>query len=639
MNHIMNHFSKTAITILLFLIPAGGFARPVSLPDNSRQVTITPELEYFEDRGGEATINDITAHEIEWQKSGQNKLKFGYTDSTYWFRFTSREDKRELYLEIDNPSLDLIEVYREDGAGGFTVSRAGDSIPFREREIRSAIPVFKIGSGAGEIYLKIDTEDRLMFSARLLSGETAFQTGVSALHWSYYGLMLVMLLFNLMILVYTGTRSYLYISGIITGWLLMQFSYDGYAFRFLWPELEFLNNGVFPFSIALVGIASALFIQSFIGTKRDFPIVHRILDVNIGIYSVFIVLVLTGVPGVIIYLLYFVIYVVLANFSFSLFFFFRGNRQARFLLAAFTINFIANIVGSLEVISILDTDTAPFITKFSTSIMIFLLTIGLADELNQARKKLQVSEERIRRKNLELQSANEELSATNEEFEAQNEELIRAYGELEEQEKRVKDSLEEKEILLKEIHHRVKNNMQIISSLLSLQEKKIHDKRDIELFRDSQGRIRTMAMIHEMLYQSTDFAHVSMDSYVRSLVDMIREQTGVVGENIEFVIDIHDISLGIDRAIPCALMINELVTNAMKHAFPDGTNGTITISMDSDRDSCVISVADNGIGMARPPDMSGSETLGFILVTALAKQLKGTVEVDIDRGTRFTVSF
>ncbi len=204
-------------------------------------------------------------------------------------------------------------------------------------------------------------------------------------------------------------------------------------------------------------------------------------------------------------------------------------------------------------------------------------------------------------------------------------------------EDRIKSSLFEKEVLLKEIHHRVKNNMQIISSLLSLQSSAIHDDRDADLFRESQGRIRSMALVHEKLYRTPDLAHVEMRSYILSLADQLMRS---YGSDVVVDVETDGIVLGVDIAIPCGLILNELVVNALKHAFPDGRKGRVRIVLSQQGDdSCRLVVQDNGVGLPSDVDPSTTGSLGLGLVQALTEQLQGTVEINRTEGTTFTVCF
>ena len=203
----------------------------------------------------------------------------------------------------------------------------------------------------------------------------------------------------------------------------------------------------------------------------------------------------------------------------------------------------------------------------------------------------------------------------------------------------VKTSLREKEVLLKEIHHRVKNNLQITSSLLRLQAARIPGDEARQLLRDSQDRIRSMALVHEMLYRSHDLARVDFGEYARSLVQQLLRSYGVDARQVKHTIDIEHILLGVDEAVPCGLIINEIVANSLKHAFPANRAGRIWVRMEADERRCTIRVGDDGVGFSEEVDFLQTQTLGLQLVRTLTDQLEGTVSLSRQAGTEFTVSF
>ena len=206
-------------------------------------------------------------------------------------------------------------------------------------------------------------------------------------------------------------------------------------------------------------------------------------------------------------------------------------------------------------------------------------------------------------------------------------------------EQRISSSLQEKEILLKEIHHRVKNNMQIISSLLNLQSIKINDPGDLELFQASQNRVYSMSLIHEQLYESENLAEINFQDYIRELVSHISDTYLTPEDNINFDIKAENAFFGIDKAIPCALMVNELLSNAVKYAFPARpAAGKVEIIL-KHQQQYVLTVRDNGIGLPDGFDPKQPDGLGYQLITALIDQLEGELLAESDSGTVITITF
>lgn len=218
--------------------------------------------------------------------------------------------------------------------------------------------------------------------------------------------------------------------------------------------------------------------------------------------------------------------------------------------------------------------------------------------------------------------------------------VVRDITERKKADEQISSSLKEKEMLLREIHHRVKNNMQVISSLLSLQSEQIKDKNYLEMFKDSKNRVLSMSLVHENLYQSKDLAKIDFNAYIKDLANNLLQSYGMTGK-IAFNINVDEVSLGVDSAIPCGLIINELITNSLKHAFPNGREGEIKIIiLKTNENEMELIVGDNGVGMPEGIDFRKTESLGLHLVTMLAEnQLNGTINLNRNKGTEFKIEF
>ena len=200
-------------------------------------------------------------------------------------------------------------------------------------------------------------------------------------------------------------------------------------------------------------------------------------------------------------------------------------------------------------------------------------------------------------------------------------------------------ALKEKEMLLGEIHHRVKNNLQIIHSLLDLQAMQTDDARLGEMLRESQGRLRSMALIHQTLYKSQDFAAVNFQLFLNELFPMLTDSYALVAEQIHHHVNATGARLPIGSAIPCGLIVNELVANALKHGFRDGRAGNIWIDAAQSGEEITISVGNDGTPLLASFDSSGTNTLGMRLVHLLVEQLHGSLEVQRADPVRFTIRF
>ncbi|MCD6163716.1 MAG: PAS domain S-box protein [candidate division Zixibacteria bacterium] len=218
--------------------------------------------------------------------------------------------------------------------------------------------------------------------------------------------------------------------------------------------------------------------------------------------------------------------------------------------------------------------------------------------------------------------------------------VVRDITERKQTEQQIKTSLKEKEVLLKEIHHRVKNNLQVITSLLNLQSKNIKDKEALIMFRDSQSRVKSMALIHEKLYQSKDLARIDFSEYTRNLTNYLMRSFENNSISIKLYLNVDKIMLGVDTAVPCGLIINELFSNSLKYAFKDRENGEININFsENDDGKYILTVSDNGSGFKGKADLQTTDSLGLQLVSTLTRQLGGVIQLDAEKGTKFSVIF
>lgn len=208
-----------------------------------------------------------------------------------------------------------------------------------------------------------------------------------------------------------------------------------------------------------------------------------------------------------------------------------------------------------------------------------------------------------------------------------------------EAEQRLGDSLREKEVLLQEVHHRVKNNMQVISSLFSLSSTQQVNPAVAAMLKENQNRVQSMALVHEKLYRKSDLSRVDFRDYLHDLITHLFRSFGAVGR-VHYVLNTEPVNLAVDYAIPCGLIANELLSNALKHAFPQGRNGTVTIDLHSlDNGDIVLGVSDDGAGLPIGFDGSQGNTLGLQLVNTLTSQVNGKLEVCREPQTTFTLTF
>ena len=207
---------------------------------------------------------------------------------------------------------------------------------------------------------------------------------------------------------------------------------------------------------------------------------------------------------------------------------------------------------------------------------------------------------------------------------------------------RLEDALHEKTVLLNEVHHRVKNNLQVVTSLLNLQAEHAADPHVRAILGESCGRVKAMSLTHQLLYQRKDFSHLDLAEYLQRLVQSIRASYRVAGGRIELLLDLpgEGLHLDLERSIPCGLLINELLTNAFKHAFPAERSGKVMVRLvEESGEQICLSVSDDGIGLPPDSELAQGSSLGLQLVPLLVEQLHGTLVIEREGGTRFSARF
>ncbi len=272
----------------------------------------------------------------------------------------------------------------------------------------------------------------------------------------------------------------------------------------------------------------------------------------------------------------------------------------------------------------------------------FMGVLGYDRDITE-RKRAEVELRKYRDQLEELvKERTNKLIAANEELQQEISERKRAEEELIIKEKLVKASLEEKEVLLKEIHHRVKNNLQIISSLLSLQSSYIEDEKALSVFKNCRERVRTMGLVHEELYRSSTLSRIDFREYIKRLTRHLFDSYSLNPGQVNLKVDVQDVYFDIETTIPLGLIINELITNTLKYAFPGGRRGELRIRLQNyneDGYPYLLVVSDDGVGLPSGIDFSKTDSLGMMLVNTLVKQLRGILTYNSEDGTTFTIKF
>lgn len=210
-------------------------------------------------------------------------------------------------------------------------------------------------------------------------------------------------------------------------------------------------------------------------------------------------------------------------------------------------------------------------------------------------------------------------------------------AEREDAERAIKQALLEKDLLMTELHHRVKNNLAVIAGLFSLKIDSVHNEDAKNVLTESRNRVRSMALIHNRLYKSNNFADVDFEQYVYELITEIKSSYPAISDSVEIEVELSSTTLNVNTAIPCGLILNELLTNCYKHAFRNREKGIISVSFKNDHNKITLIVKDNGVGLS--PEFEKSESLGITVIQSLSEQLEGVYKFTNDNGTRFELNF
>ena len=222
-----------------------------------------------------------------------------------------------------------------------------------------------------------------------------------------------------------------------------------------------------------------------------------------------------------------------------------------------------------------------------------------------------------------------------------NQQLLGAGVELRNKQVELERTLREKTVLLQEVHHRVKNNLQVMASIISLQASRLENPETIKIFNDLRGRIHSMASVHDQLYREERFSDIEFSEYIRNISADLFRLYSITSDRIALDLDVSVGAIALDQAVPCALMLNEMITNCLKYAFPDGREGVLAINFALNRadNMFVLCVKDNGIGLPHAFNANECTSLGMTLLNALVTQLNGSLEIESNNGTSFSIKF
>jgi len=612
------------VTVLLFFCTLLFSENYIDVSDPKSYVLHEHYL-YLEDKIGNLTYEETLTkdiqkrfHPLEGRSAG-----FGLTKSDFWIKVPLQNPHNfpiSRLLKFDYPLLDRVTFYQSNPDGTYSMKISGDSIAVALHEKKDENIVFSLvmQPHAKEVlYFHIHSMSSMDLQLYLMDNDQYYTSQVTktALLGIFYGGASIMILYNFFLFLSIREESYFYYVIFQIANILTLLALSGVALRYLWPSYPDINNVIIPFLIVLAHVLAIMFTRTYLDTKRLLPKQDKML-LAILVFSI-VILMLTAVldyyHGIILSVV--VLFVTTPSlFTVGLIAYFRYKvRASKFYMIAWILLLIGTTLTGLKNIGLMPIN---FLTIWGTQIGVFfellLLSFGLADRINVIRSEKDRFQDEAAQKAKVLtdilRKSKDELA---QEVKERTFELYMANLEL-------RKSITAKEALFKEVHHRVKNNLQVIISMMWLQRKRTDNEAVHTLIDDSTARLQSMAMIHEMLYQSNDIAMVKLDEYLQSLVDLCRRNT--LGESVQIVSRLQPLEITMDTAVTMGLICNEVLSNVFKHAFRTHETGNRLFVRCEQRGNRIrFRIKDNGIGFEG--FSQNKKCIGIMLVHSLAEKL------------------
>lgn len=601
------------------------FAQNYIDASNSDYYPLHKHYLYLEDKSGKLTFEEILTMGIQNQFHPLNgrSAGFGLTKSDFWIKVPLQNRQNyplKRLLKFDYPLLDQVTLYRIKPNGTYTCKVSGDSITvaLHEKKDENIVFVLDMQPHSKEtLYFHVHSMSSMDLQLFLMNEDEYYASEITktALLGIFYGGAAVMILYNFFLFLSIREENYFYYVIFQVVNILTLLALSGAALRYLWPDSPEINNTIIPFLIILAHILAIMFTRTFLDTRALLPKLDKVLlgILFFSIIMLFFTVVIDYFHGLILSVI--VLFVTtLSLVSVGLLAHFRYNvRASKFYLIAWVLLIVGTTLTALKNIGVLPIN---FFTVWGTQIGVFcellLLSFGLADRINVIRLEKERFQDEATQKAKVLTDillkSKDELAK---EVKERTFELYMANLEL-------RKNITAKEALFKEVHHRVKNNLQVIISMMSLQRRRTYDNAVHTLIDDSTARLQSMAVIHEMLYQNNDIAMVNLEVYLRSLIDLCRRNT--LGGSVQITSGLQPIEITMDLAVSMGLICNEVLSNVFKHAFKSSETGNKLFVRCNQHDNRItLRIKDNGIGFEG--FTQNKKCIGVMLVHSLAEKL------------------
>jgi len=575
---------------------------------------------FLEDKDSVYTIDEVKQkYQNDFKKLEKNVHTHILTNSSFWYRFdinNKTQEQIEKYFVFEIPWLDEIDIYifNKDEK---THYQLGDKLNFENRSIKTNLlnQKHQFESGISNVYIKVKTDDPFLTPLLLLDKEQFLKKIYKShiIEFAIFCVVVVMILFNFILYFIIKDSVYIYYVLFLSSFVFMCSSYNGFIFQFLLNNYPLLVNWLHALGIFSFSLTGIMFTRSFLDLKTLHPKIDKTVRFLIVIVAclIFSGFIISYHQYVTISIYVAVFYGFIAIFL-GLYSYLKKNKQALFFLVGTLFGVLGTIITAFNAISYI-----PFSWGFYKAVdfgIIFdaiLLSIALANRYNILYKNLKDTEQKLLVLNDNLEDKVETRT------------------------KQLHQQLKNRDILLKELSHRVKNNLQIITAFLSMDMYKVDDLEGKEVLRKNLQRIKSIAILYEKFLESKDLDNICLQEYVDEIIKEF--ETSFSNKKVIYKLSISEVFLKSEVLIPVGLIINELLTNSLKHAFDNIVNPHVNIGIENKNDEIHIHYKDNGIGADTTKIEEG---FGFKVLKSLAvHQLSGKLECFNKNGIGFNISF
>ena len=606
--------------------------------DDNKVYLVGEYLSFFIDSSSQKSFDDVL-NENHFTKSTTRVPNFGTSSSTFWVKFsiTNRTLSDKILLALEFPELNEVTFYYQDSNHQYQFIKNGQNVRVKDRNYNHQDYIFDLLLNPNQTktyYLKVKTDEDVILPVKIGSEKALFELldVQDFIFGVYYGILLIMLFYNLGVYFLVKDKSYIYYILYILFVGLVQLCFLGHGFKYIWTDSIWLSENM----VYLSGIGSGIFVlffaSHFLSVKNNLPKLKYGVYILSFIYFIALLFVFLNQKILAFNTINFTAFLVsIYLILISIILIKKGSREAKYFLFAWSWFFIGVIIFVLRNFGFLPFNAYTYyVLQIGSSVGLFLLSLALADKIKTYRKQKDNAQQQVL----------EELRIKKDLIKKHNDELDKKVKDrtlkLEKANAELAKKNEEKVAMMKEIHHRVKNNLQIVNSLLRLQSHEFKDQKIIGVFEECQHRVVSMAMLHERMYKSDDIKRIDIKDHLTLLIEDLLN-TYQLDKKIEVELEIEDVTLGMKTLVPLGLIINEIITNALKYAFNDIDEPKITVSLHSlPNNKYSFVIGDNGVGIN---EFIKDDSFGNELIEVFTEQINGTIEMLDKPGTHYKIIF